>query len=420
MQFKQLLSALLMVSALVAPALAALPPPNSDGSPVASIAPLLKQVSPAVVNISTVGTQTVQNPLLNDPFFRHFFQIPPGAETQKRRTQSAGSGVIIDAANGTVLTNHHVVDGANEISVGLQDGRMLKAKLIGSDPDVDIAVLKIDPVRLSALKLADSDAAQVGDFVIAIGNPFGLNHTVTTGIVSGLNRKGLGIEGYENFIQTDASINPGNSGGALVNFKGELIGINTAIIAPGGGNVGIGFAIPVNMAKNSADQILTYGAVKRGQLGVVIQDLTADLAQAFNLTEGQRGVVVSQVQSGSAAAKAGIEAGDIVISVDGRPVQSAGELRNEIGSHRIGDRIKMTILRDGSTKTVEAKIGEPQAEVAKAAAVHPFLAGQSWRRAARASSWSRSIRLRSRSRRVCERATSSLRQIECRCARSMS
>ncbi len=376
MRFIKILSTVIVSCAIASQSvLAALPPPDSDGRPVSTIAPLLKQVSPAVVNISTVGTQTVHNPLLSDPFFRHFFQIPPGAEMQKRKTQSAGSGVIIDAANGTVLTNHHVIDGANEITVGLQDGRTLKAKLIGSDPEVDIAVLKIDPVRLFALKLADSDNAQVGDFVIAIGNPFGLNHTVTTGIVSGLNRKGLGIEGYENFIQTDASINPGNSGGALVNFKGELIGINTAIIAPGGGNVGIGFAIPVSMAKNSADQILKFGSVKRGQLGVVIQDLTSDLAQAFNLGEGQRGVVVAQVQAGSAAARAGIEAGDVVISVDGKPVESAAELRNEIGSHRIGDKVRLTLLRDGSTKTVEAKIGEPQADVATAGSVHKFLAG---------------------------------------------
>ncbi|MFT3930031.1 MAG: DegQ family serine endoprotease [Spongiibacteraceae bacterium] len=376
-RFGKILSALFFVCAAVTQsASAGMPPPSdSEGRPVSTIAPLLKQVSPAVVNISTVGTQTVQNPLLNDPFFRHFFQLPPGAESQKRKTQSAGSGVIIDAVNGTVLTNHHVVDGANEITVGLQDGRTLKAKLIGSDPEVDIAVLKIDPVKLVALKLADADTAQVGDFVIAIGNPFGLNHTVTTGIVSGLNRKGLGIEGYENFIQTDASINPGNSGGALVNFKGELIGINTAIIAPGGGNVGIGFAIPVSMAKNSADQILKFGAVKRGQLGVVIQDLTADLAQAFNLGENQRGVVVAQVQAGSAAAKAGVEAGDVVISVDGKAIESAAELRNEIGARRIGDRVKVTLLRDGSTKTVDVRVGEPQADVATAGSIHQFLAG---------------------------------------------
>ncbi len=376
MRVKKVIPALILLCAVVAqPVLASLPPFDSDGRAVPSIAPLLKQVSPAVVNISTVGTQTIQNPLLSDPVFRHFFQLPPGAEVQKRRTQSAGSGVIIDAAKGIVLTNHHVIDGANEITVGLQDGRTFKAKLIGSDSEVDIAVLKIDPVRLTALKIGDSNSAQVGDFVIAIGNPFGLGQTVTTGVVSALGRKGLGIEGYENFIQTDASINPGNSGGALVNFKGELIGINTAIIAPGGGNVGIGFAIPVDMAKNSADQILKYGAVKRGQLGVVIQDLTPDLAQAFNLGGNQRGVVVAQVQAGSAAAKAGIEAGDIVISVDGKAIDSAAELRNEIGTRRIGDTIKLTLLREGSSKTVEATIAAPQAEVATAGGIHPFLSG---------------------------------------------
>jgi Do/DeqQ family serine protease len=357
------------------PALAALPSMDASGRQVPSLAPLIKQVSPAVVNISTVATQTVRNPLLNDPFFRHFFQVPPGAETQKRRTQSAGSGVIIDAANGTVVTNFHVVDGANEINVGLQDGRTLKAKLIGSDPEVDIAVLKIDPAKVSALKLAEADNAEVGDFVIAIGNPFGLGQTVTTGVVSALGRKGLGIEGYENFIQTDASINPGNSGGALINMAGELIGINTAIIGPNGGNIGIGFAIPVRMVKNSVDQILQFGAVKRGQLGVVIQDLTPDLAEAFSIEHGQRGVLIAQVQPESAAAKAGIQAGDIVISAGGRPVESAAELRNEIGSMRIGDTIKLTVLRDGKSKVVDVKVGAPVAETAAADAVHPFLAG---------------------------------------------
>jgi Do/DeqQ family serine protease len=360
---------------LVPSALAALPSLDGDGRPVPSIAPLLKQVSPAVVNVSTVGMQTVQNPLLSDPFFRHFFQVPPGAETQKRRTQSAGSGVIIDAANGIVITNHHVVEGANEISVGLQDGRMLKATLVGSDPEVDIAVLKIEPVRLTALKLNDSEATEVGDFVIAIGNPFGLGQTVTTGVVSALGRKGLGIEGYENFIQTDASINPGNSGGALVNFKGELIGINTAILGPNGGNIGIGFAIPVKMAKNSVDQIVKFGAVKRGQLGVVIQDLTPDLAQAFNIGESQRGVVIAQVQPGSSAAKAGLQAGDVVVSVDAKPVDNAAELRNEIGSRRIGEVLKMTVLRDGKSRSVEVRVGEPIADVAAASDIHPFLQG---------------------------------------------
>jgi Do/DeqQ family serine protease len=375
MHFGKIGFVVLLWTALMQPVLAALPSMDSEGRQVPSLAPLIKQVSPAVVNISTVGTQTVRNPLLNDPFFRHFFNVPPGAETQQRRTQSAGSGVIIDAANGTVITNHHVVEGANEINVGLQDGRTLKAKLIGSDPEVDIAVLKVDPSKLVALKLADSDNAEVGDFVIAIGNPFGLGQTVTTGVVSALGRKGLGIEGYENFIQTDASINPGNSGGALINLKGELIGINTAILGPNGGNIGIGFAIPVKMVKNSADQIVKFGAVKRGQLGVVIQDLTPDLATAFNIEQGQRGVLVAQVQPNSSAAKAGVQAGDIVVSADGKTIESAAALRNEIGALRIGDNIKLTVLRDGKSKIIDVKIGEPAADIANAQAIHPFLAG---------------------------------------------
>lgn len=215
----------------------------------------------------------------------------------------------------------------------------------------------------------------MGDFVIAIGNPFGLGQTVTTGVVSALGRKGLGIEGYENFIQTDASINPGNSGGALINLKGELIGINTAILGPNGGNIGIGFAIPVKMVKNSADQIVKFGAVKRGQLGVVIQDLTPDLATAFNIEQGQRGVLVAQVQPNSSAAKAGVQAGDIVVSADGKTIESAAALRNEIGALRIGDNIKLTVLRDGKSKIIDVKIGEPAADIANAQAIHPFLAG---------------------------------------------
>jgi Do/DeqQ family serine protease len=376
MRFGKMSAVILWCAMLMQPALASLPAIDSSGRPVPSLAPLLKEVSPAVVNISTIGTQTVRNPLLNDPFFRHFFNVPPGAETQQRRTQSAGSGVIIDAANGTVITNFHVVDGANEINVGLQDGRTLKAKLIGSDPEVDIAVLKIDSNKLTALKLGDSDNAEVGDFVIAIGNPFGLNHTVTTGIVSGLNRKGLGIEGYENFIQTDASINPGNSGGALINLKGELIGINTAILGPSGGNIGIGFAIPVKMVKNSTDQIVKFGAVKRGQLGVVIQDLTPELADAFSISESQRGVLIAQVQPDSAAAKAGVQAGDIVISADGKTIDNAASLRNEIGALRIGDTIKLTVLRDGKSKIFDVKVSAPATDTAAGTqAIHPFLAG---------------------------------------------
>ncbi len=383
---KRLPLLVLLGAALAQPVWAGLPPSDADGHQLPSLAPLVKAVSPSVVNISTTATRSVQqqqNPLLNDPFFRHFFQLPPGAQQgqpQQRRTQSAGSGVIIDATNGTVVTNYHVVNGADDIVVAFQDGHTVKAKLVGSDPEVDIAVLKIEPNKLTALKFAEADKAEVGDFVMAIGNPFGLGQTVTTGVVSALGRKGLGIEGYENFIQTDASINPGNSGGALVNLRGELIGINTAILGPSGGNIGIGFAIPVKMVKNSVDQIVKYGAVKRGQLGVVIQDLTPELAGAFNIDPNQRGVLVAQVQPNSSAAKAGIQAGDVVVSVDGRTVESSAELRNEIGAHRIGDALKLTLLRDNHSRTVDVRIGESSGDLAAGAGatandIHPLLRG---------------------------------------------
>lgn len=359
---------------LTLPALGSWPLADAQGRELPSLAPLLEEVSPSVVNISTHATRTVQNPLMNDPFFRHFFRgMPEGGRPQQRRTQSAGSGVIIDA-KGVVVTNYHVVRGADEIHVGLADGRSYKAELVGSDAEVDIAVLKIEAQGLSALNIADSDAVRVGDFVIAIGNPFGLGQTVTTGVVSALGRSGLGIEGYENFIQTDASINPGNSGGALVNLRGELVGINTAIIAPAGGNIGIGFAIPANMARSSIDQIVEFGEVKRGQLGVIIQDLTPDLAEAFGMDRNQRGVVVAEVQEGSAAARAEVKAGDVITRVDDKAVASAAELRNEIGLRRIGDTVSLSLLRDGRARTLKAKIAEP-IQIARTEDVHRFLEG---------------------------------------------
>lgn len=366
----------LLCSFLCMPAVwASWPLQDGDGRELPSLAPLVEQVSPAVVNISVSATRVVQNPLLNDPFFRRFFQGAPGAlPQQQRRTQSAGSGVIIDADDGIVVTNHHVVDGADEIEVVLNDDRSFKAELVGADPEVDIAVLRIKADRLTAAKLADSSQLRTGDFVMAIGNPFGLGQTVTTGVVSALGRMGLGIEGYENFIQTDASINPGNSGGALMNLKGELIGINTAIIAPSGGNVGIGFAIPINMARASIEQIRETGEVKRGQLGVIIQDLTRDLAAAFKLDAGQRGVVVAEVQKGSAADKAGLKAGDVIISLDGRAVETAAQLRNEIGMRRIGETLKLTLLRDGRTRSVKAKLAESQQAVGSQN-LHKYLTG---------------------------------------------
>lgn len=363
---------------------AVLPIVDSQGQSLPSLAPMLKQVNPAVVNIATYANrQVAANPLLNDPFFRRFFNVPDQPMQQQRRAQSAGSGVIIDGVKGTVVTNNHVVEGADEVKVILNDGRSYNAKVIGTDPEADIAVLDIEAENLSALRMSDSEQVQVGDFVVAIGNPFGLGQTVTTGVVSALGRTGLGIEGYENFIQTDASINPGNSGGALVNLRGELVGINTAILAPAGGNVGIGFAIPTNMAKVSIEQILKHGSVKRGQLGIVIQDLTPELADAFSI-KSTIGVLVSEVQSGSAAEEAGIQAGDVVTEVNGKKMTSAAQLRNEIGLRRIGEEVEVTVLREGKEKNIDVEIGgrsEEQSKTASsdAAKIHKFLEGASLR-----------------------------------------
>ncbi|MGH7094964.1 MAG: trypsin-like peptidase domain-containing protein, partial [Stellaceae bacterium] len=284
---KSVLSPLVLIGGM---ALLCVPGAVHAGAPipaiggVATIAPMLRQVTPGVVNIAVKGRVREANPLAQDPFFRRFFNMAPGQQMQERETQAAGSGVIVDAARGYVLTNAHVVANETRIEVTTKDNRRFTAQLIGRDPETDIAVLKIPPDHLTAVPMGDSDKAQVGDFVVAIGNPFGLGQTVTSGIISALGRSGLGIEGYEDFIQTDASINPGNSGGPLVNFAGRLIGINTAILAPGGGNIGIGFAVPINMARKVMDQLIRYGTVRRGRIGVTIQDLTPDLAQAMNTT----------------------------------------------------------------------------------------------------------------------------------------
>lgn len=366
-----------MLAALVfaSPGWAALPNVDSSGNALPSLAPMLKSINPAVVNVATYTKQEMHNPLLNDPFFRHFFNVPQNQpQGPQQRQRSAGSGVIVDAAKGTVITNHHVISGADDIQIVLNDGRSYPAELIGSDPEVDIAVLKIDAENLTQLKMANSDELLVGDFVVAIGNPFGLGQTVTTGIVSALGRTGLGIEGYEDFIQTDASINPGNSGGALVNLNGELIGINTAIIAPAGGNVGIGFAIPINMARSSVDQILEHGEVQRGQIGVSIQDVTPDLQQAFALENGQLGVLVTGVAENSEAGKAGIKPGDVIIAVDGRDTLSTGALRNAIGVKQIGDEVEITLIRDGKKKNITTKVGEAQTASASGD-LHELLAG---------------------------------------------
>lgn len=368
----------LLSTLLVQSAYATLPLTTDDGNPFPSLAPMLQKVNPAVVNISTYSTrQQSYNPLLNDPFFRHFFNIPeqPRNQPQPRRQQSAGSGVIVDGGKGFVMTNYHVIKDADEVHVGLLDGRSFEAEVVGSDPDLDIALLKIDGKNLTDVKLSNSDALLVGDFVVAIGNPFGLGQTVTTGIVSALGRSGLGIEGYEDFIQTDASINPGNSGGALVNLRGELVGINTAIIAPAGGNVGIGFAIPINMAKASMDQIVEHGEVKRGQIGVGIQDITPDLRDAFNLKNGQVGVLVTHVVEDSPAEKAGFKAGDIIISVDGKPTKSTGQLRSAIGVKSIGDKVEVKVFRENKEHSLKVKIGDAENIEVRNSSIHKLLEG---------------------------------------------
>jgi Do/DeqQ family serine protease len=320
-----------------------------------TLAPLLENVTPAVVNVGVTGSVPVQsNPMLNDPFFRRFFNVPEQPRSVPQ--QSVGSGVIVDAEKGYVLTNHHVIKDADEIEVTLQDRRRFDAELIGSDEGTDIALLHIDADDLTALKLGDSETVRVGDFVLAVGNPFGLGQTVTSGIISALGRSGLNIEGYEDFIQTDASINPGNSGGALLDIDGDLIGINTAIIAPSGGNVGIGFAIPVSMAKAVMDQLLEFGEVRRGRLGIIIQDVTPELAEALDLDTAE-GVVITQVQPGSAAEDAGLAAGDVIVAVDDTPVVNSSGLRNRIGLTPLGEDIDVAIMRDGRRRTIEVEVG---------------------------------------------------------------
>ncbi|MGC1522388.1 MAG: DegQ family serine endoprotease [Steroidobacteraceae bacterium] len=361
------------------PAFAALPGPLNDAAPMPSLAPMVKRVSPAVVNIATRGTIKEQpgqrNPLLDDPFFRRFFDVPPDSRPRERQFQSAGSGVIIDAKNGYIVTNHHVVENASEITITLLDNRTFSAKVIGSDEGADIAVLQAKQPNLTAITLGDSARLEAGDYVVAIGNPFGLAHTVTAGIVSALGRTGINPDGYEDFIQTDASINPGNSGGALVNLRGELVGINSAILSRSGGNIGIGFAIPVNMVKGVVDQLIKYGQVKRGVLGVNIYAVTPDIAKEFGVAESS-GALVAGVAPGSAAERAGVKTGDIITSINGVPMKDAGELRNTIGMLRIGDKVEIGLLRDGKPRKLTALIAERgDIETASAVDIHKGLEG---------------------------------------------
>jgi Do/DeqQ family serine protease len=381
--FRALFAAVLLAPVAIQGTASAALPIVVDETPVPSLSPMIKRVSPAVVNISTRGTVQTQgrsNPLLDDPFFRRFFDSPPNLGPRERSFQSAGSGVIFDAANGYIVTNAHVIENAQEISVTLQDGRELTAEVVGRDPPSDVAVVKVATQNLTQLAMGDSTRIEVGDFVVAIGNPFGLRHTVTSGIVSGLNRSPGINDQYEDFIQTDASINPGNSGGALVNLNGELIGINTAIFSGSGGNIGIGFAIPVNMARNVMDQIIEFGEVRRGLLGVQIQAVTSDIAKSLGLGAAQ-GALVTQVVEGSAAEKAGVKPGDVVTSVNGHPVRSNTELRNAIGLMRIGDEVEIGLLREGRAREVTAVIADAAGPQAKAGApgepIHRTLAGLS-------------------------------------------
>jgi serine protease DegQ len=343
---------LFVLVSLTSPVLAALPV-AVDGTPLPSLAPVLKEVTPSVVNVYTRTRVRVRSPLLEDPFFRRFFNVPD--KPRERTSQSLGSGVIVDAEKGYVLTNNHVIARADEISVGLKDGRSLEAKLIGRDPDTDLAVIQIPAEKLTELQLADSDELQVGDFVVAVGNPFGLGQTVTSGIVSALGRTGLrGLE-YQNFIQTDASINPGNSGGALINLRGELVGINSAIFTPSGGNVGIGFAIPSSMARYVMDQLIEFGEVRRGTLGVIVQNMTAELAGAFDMDTGT-GVLVAEVAAGSAADDADLQPGDVIVQMDKREINSAQDFYNGEGRLALGESVGLEYVRDSKTRKTKLVI----------------------------------------------------------------
>ncbi|NMP30147.1 Do family serine endopeptidase [Thalassotalea sp. M1531] len=344
-----------------------------DGQVLPSLAPMLEQTTPAVVSISVKGTHEVQQRVPDA--FRFFFGNPRRNQgPQERPFQGLGSGVIIDADEGYIVTNNHVVDQADEILVTLKDGRQLEAKKIGADAETDIALLQVDNGDLTQIKIADSDKLRVGDFAVAIGSPFGLGQTVTSGIVSALGRSGLNAENFEDFIQTDAAINSGNSGGALVNLRGELIGINTAILGPNGGNVGIGFAIPSNMMHNLVNQMIEFGEIRRGVLGVAGRSVNGEIAKAMELDTTQGGFI-EQVSPDSAASEAGLKAGDVITKVNGKSVRSFSELRGKIGSIGAGKKVKLTVVRDGKEKKFTVKLKQAESANVEAASLHQMLDG---------------------------------------------
>ncbi|TKF43833.1 Do family serine endopeptidase [Vibrio lentus] len=361
----------LSLSSIITPIQATAALPLSVGNEqLPSLAPMLEQVTPAVVSIAVEGKQ-VQRQQIPEQF--QFFFGPE--QTRERPFRGLGSGVIIDAKKGHIVTNYHVINGADDIKVKLHDGREYDAELIGGDQMSDIALLKLEKAKnLTQIKVADSDKLRVGDFSVAIGNPFGLGQTVTSGIVSALGRSGLNLENFENFIQTDAAINSGNSGGALVNLNGELIGINTAILGPNGGNVGIGFAIPSNMMKNLTEQILDFGEVKRGMLGVQGGEVTSELAEALGY-ESSKGAFVSQIVPESAADKAGLKAGDIIVSVNGKRIDTFSELRAKVATLGAGKQIELGVIRDGKSKNFDVTLGESTNSKTQAEKLHEGLAG---------------------------------------------
>jgi len=371
-KLRLLIPALFMTLVCAASSAAGLPQ-IVKGEPVASLAPLVEQVSAAVVNIRVSQTVTRRDSF-DDDAFRRFFGLPDGGSGGAREVASAGSGVIVDAKRGYILTNHHVVADADKIQISLIDGSIHDAEIVGSDAATDIAVIKVDVKGLTEMPIGDSTRARVGDFVIAIGNPFGLSHTVTSGIISALGRSGISRDAYEDFIQTDASINPGNSGGALVNMDGELIGINSAIISRSGGNVGIGFAVPTEIAGSIMTQILDFGEIRRGLLGVNIQTIDAEAAKALG-DSVESGALITGIQSGSAAEHAGLQVGDIIVEVNDKKVDGAGELRNRIGLLRSGEQVNIKYLRDNKLASTQAELGRAQSQSVLGEEIHPGLAG---------------------------------------------